>query len=144
MLRAVQLDVNSLGRVTPPDGRARRRVRAGRGRVEDGRNLARRGCHHRHARAWPLSGNGAGHMSTSSNVKVSAWIRIGARTKIDYFVSDDGQIEFSIGGRDGFDLVTTEQGLQNLLVHLEEALRAARGAITRNDEDSATNDVPCT
>ena len=33
MLRAVQLDVNSLGRVTPPDGRARRRVRAGRGRV---------------------------------------------------------------------------------------------------------------
>ena len=83
-------------------------------------------------------------MSTSSNVKVSAWIRIGARTKIDYLVSDDGQIELSIGGRDGFDLVTTEEGLQNLLVHLEKALRAARSAITRNDEGGATNDVPCT
>jgi hypothetical protein len=82
-------------------------------------------------------------MSTSSNVKVSAWIKIGARTKIDYFVSDNGQIELSIGGRDGFDLVTTEEGLQNLLVHLEEALRAARSAITRNDEGSATNDVHC-
>jgi len=83
-------------------------------------------------------------MSTSSNVKVSAWIKIGARTKIDYFVSDDGQIEFSIGGRDGFDLVTSEQGLQNLLVHLEEALRAARSAITLHDEGRATNDAPCT
>ncbi len=59
-------------------------------------------------------------------------------------MSDDGQIEFSIGGRDGFDLVTTEQGLQNLIMHLEEALRAARSAITRDDEGSATNDVPCT
>ncbi len=83
-------------------------------------------------------------METDSDVEVSTWIRIGASTDIEYDVFDDGQIELLIGGRGGFELVTTEQGLQNLLVHLEEALRAARSAITPNDEGRATNDLPCT
>lgn len=67
-----------------------------------------------------------GSMRTDSDVEVSAWIKIGDSTEIDYDVFADGQIELLIGGRGGFELVTTEQGLQNLLVHLEEALRAAR------------------
>ncbi len=65
-------------------------------------------------------------MRTDSDVEVSAWIKIGDSTEIDYDVFADGQIEFSLGGRGGFDLVTTEQGLQHLLAHFGEALRAAR------------------
>ncbi|MCA1672858.1 MAG: hypothetical protein LC799_11880 [Actinobacteria bacterium] len=83
-------------------------------------------------------------METDSGVEVSAWIEIGASTHIEYDVFDDGQIELLVGGRGGFELVTTEQGLQNLLVHLEEVLHAARSAISRNDEGRATNDLPCT
>ncbi len=72
-------------------------------------------------------------MRTDSDIEVSAWIKIGDSTEIDYDVFTDGQIEFSLGGHGGFDLVTTEQGLQHLLVHLEDALRAARRVIVRND-----------
>ena len=82
-------------------------------------------------------------MRTDSDIEVSAWIKIGDSTEIDYDVFTDGQIEFSLGGRNGFDLVTTEQGLQHLLVHLEDALRTARRVIVRNDEGRATNDVSC-
>ncbi|MGH3978946.1 MAG: hypothetical protein ACRDRZ_08085 [Pseudonocardiaceae bacterium] len=77
-------------------------------------------------------------MRSDSDVQISAWIKIGSSTDIDYSVHDDGLVEFSIGGRDGFDLVTTERGLQNLLVHGEDALRMARRAIARNDEGCAT------
>ena len=49
----------------------------------------------------------------------------------------DGQVEFSVGGHDGFVLATSEPGLQNLIVRAEEALRAVRGAITGNDKGSA-------
>ncbi len=83
-------------------------------------------------------------MESDSGVEVSAWIEIGASIDVEYDVFDDGQIELLVGGRGGFELVTTEQGLRNLLVHLEEVLRAARNVITRNDEGHPSNDLICT
>ncbi|MPZ64629.1 MAG: hypothetical protein GEU83_03610 [Pseudonocardiaceae bacterium] len=77
-------------------------------------------------------------MISNSGVEVSAWVKIGDSTDIDYHVFPDGLVEFSIGGRDGFDLVTTEPGLHTLLIHGEEALRAARSALADTDEDCAT------
>jgi hypothetical protein len=68
-----------------------------------------------------------------SQVEVSAWVKIGSSTSIDYHVFNDGLVEFSIG-RGDFDLVTTERGLHNLLVHGEQALRAARSAIAASAE----------
>ena len=53
-------------------------------------------------------------METDSGVQVSAWIKIGESTGVEYDVFDDGQIELLVGGRGGFELVTTEQGLHNL------------------------------
>ncbi len=81
-------------------------------------------------------------MRSNSDVEVSAWIKIGDSTEIDYDVFADGQIELSLGGHGEFELVTTEE--------LAEPPRPPRGgssrarsAITRNDEGRATNGLSC-
>lgn len=73
-------------------------------------------------------------MTSDSDVEVSAWIRIGGATDIAYQVFDDGLVEFCIGGSDGFDLVTTEAGLHNLLVHGKEALHAVQRAVAASTD----------
>jgi len=75
-------------------------------------------------------------MSSYSDVLVSAWVKIGDTTSIEYDVFSAGEVEFTVGGRKGFMLVATEGGLQNFLVHAEEALRAVRDAIAQGDEDA--------
>ena len=73
----------------------------------------------------------------SDDVEVSAWVKIGETSRIDYHVYQDGRVEFCVGGPEGFVLDTDELGLQHLIVHVEQALRAVRDAITGNDEDCA-------
>ncbi|MGH3971939.1 MAG: hypothetical protein ACRDS9_01220 [Pseudonocardiaceae bacterium] len=76
-------------------------------------------------------------MASGSGVEVTAWVKIGDGVTIDHHVCDEGEVEFSVGGHDGFDLVTTEGGLRNLVDRAQEALRAVRIAIARNDEACA-------
>ncbi len=80
-------------------------------------------------------GNGAGSMASGSSVKVSAWVKIGDGADIDYDVCNEGEVEFSVGGSDGFVLATTELGLHNLVDRAQEALRAVQSATACNDQD---------
>jgi hypothetical protein len=48
------------------------------------------------------------------------------------------EVEFSIGGRDVFDLLTTERGLHHLVDRAQEALREVQSAATRHDESCPT------
>ena len=77
-------------------------------------------------------------MTSNSGVEVTAWVKISDGTTIDYYVCDEGEVEFSIGGRNGFDLLTTERGLRNLIDRAQEALRAVQSADTRDDEACPT------
>jgi hypothetical protein len=76
--------------------------------------------------------NGAGPMGFGSGVQVSAWVKIGDSTTIDYHVFDHGSVEFSLG--DEVDLVATEQGLSTLVDCAQEALRAVQDAVARDEE----------
>ncbi len=76
-------------------------------------------------------------MSSGSKVLVSAWVKIRDTTRIDYHVCREGEVEFAVGGHDGFTLVTTELGLHNLVDRAQAALREVQGAAARNDEGSA-------
>jgi hypothetical protein len=60
------------------------------------------------------------------SVELLAWAKIDDQTEIQYLVSSSGVVEFSIGGRNGLTLDTTEQGLENLVRLGVAALRALR------------------
>ena len=77
-------------------------------------------------------------MASGSDVGVSAWVKIGDRATIDYHVCDEGEVEFSVGGHDGFVLATTELGLHNLVDRAQEALREVQSTVARNDEGCPT------
>lgn len=78
-------------------------------------------------------------MAIGSDVEVTAWVKIGDSATIDYHVVvNEGQVEFSVGDPDGFDLVTTERGLHNLVTHAQEALREIQDAVARNNEGCPT------
>jgi len=81
-------------------------------------------------------------MSDEVDVEISAWIKIGDTSRIEYAVYRDGSAEFTIGDGDRFLLVTTKYGLQNFVAHANEALRAAREAIAHSNEDSAWSSTP--
>ncbi|MGH3669527.1 MAG: hypothetical protein ACRDSH_02660 [Pseudonocardiaceae bacterium] len=61
-------------------------------------------------------------MGSSSGVEVTAWVKISDSATIDYHVFEDGLVEFSVGGCEGFDLATTEGGLRILVARAQEAL----------------------
>lgn len=74
-------------------------------------------------------------MSDEVDVEVSTWVKIGYTSRIEYEVYRDGNVEFSIGDSDRFLLVTSTYGLQNLVAHANEALRAVREATALRNED---------
>lgn len=74
-------------------------------------------------------------MHSDEDLLVSAWVRIGDATRVDYDVFPNGTVEFSIGDQEGLALVTTERGLQNFLDHAGQALLAVQEAIASSDED---------
>lgn len=77
-------------------------------------------------------------MNNSPEVLVSAWVKIGDTTRIDYHVFFcEREVEFSVGGHDGFMLATTELGLHHLVDRAQAALREVQGAAARNDETCA-------
>jgi hypothetical protein len=94
--------------------------------------------HDRRALGMATERNGAGSMANGSDVGVSAWVKIGDRATIDYHVCDEGEVEFSVGGRDGFVLATSELGLHNLVDRVQEALREVQSAVVRHDEGCPT------
>jgi hypothetical protein len=73
-------------------------------------------------------------MSCCSGVEVTASVTIGDDVAIEYHVFEDGLVEFRVGGRNGFDLLTTETGLGNFMDRAQEALYAARSAIATDEE----------
>ena len=77
-------------------------------------------------------------MASGSGVEVTALVKIGEGATIDYHVCKEGEVEFSIGGRNGFDLLTTERGLHNLVNRAQEALREVQGAADHHDEGCPT------
>ena len=77
-------------------------------------------------------------MTNGSGVEVTAWVKISDGATIDYHVCGDEEVEFSIGGRHGFDLLTTERGLRSLIDRAQEALRAVQSAVARDDEACPT------
>jgi hypothetical protein len=77
-------------------------------------------------------------MASCSGVEVTAWVKIGDGATIDYHVCDEGEVEFSVGGRDGFVLATSELGLHNLVGRAQEALREVQGAVACNDQGCPT------
>jgi hypothetical protein len=77
-------------------------------------------------------------MASCSNVKIGAWVKIGDGVTIDYYVCNEGEVEFSVGGHDGFVLATSELGLRNFVERAQEALREVQSAVARNDEDCPT------
>jgi hypothetical protein len=94
--------------------------------------------HDRLALGMTTERNGAGSMASGSDVGVSAWVKIGDGATIDYHVCDAGEVEFYVGGHDGFVLATSELGLHNLVDHAQEALREVQNAVVRNDEGCPT------
>lgn len=92
----------------------------------------------RHASGMAAECNGAGPMGIGSGAEVSAWVKIGDSATIDYHVCAEGEVEFSVGGHDGFVLATTERGLSNLVDRAQEALREAQSVVARNDERCPT------
>ncbi len=76
-------------------------------------------------------------MNSSSEVLVSAWVKIRDTTRIDYHVCRGREVEFSVGGHDRFMLVTTELGLHNLVERAQAALREVQSAAAHNDETCA-------
>ncbi|SNR87116.1 hypothetical protein SAMN06265360_12612 [Haloechinothrix alba] len=60
-----------------------------------------------------------------SEASVGAWAAIDGDCPIEYVVCRD-EVEFRFGGRDGFELFVTEQGLRRLADISAEALTAMR------------------
>ncbi|MGH3711283.1 MAG: hypothetical protein ACRDRQ_24970 [Pseudonocardiaceae bacterium] len=75
-------------------------------------------------------------MDNTSGALVSTWVKVCDTTRIDYHVCNEGEVEFSIGGRHGFVLATTELGLHNLADRAQEALREVQSMV--DDEDCPT------
>ncbi|MGH3769420.1 MAG: hypothetical protein ACRDS0_20215 [Pseudonocardiaceae bacterium] len=73
-------------------------------------------------------------MGSGSGAEVSAWVKIGDSAAIDYHVCAEGEVEFYVGGHDGFVLATTERGLCNLVDRAQAALREAQRVVACNDE----------
>ena len=82
--------------------------------------------------------NGAGSMANCSSVAVTAWVKIGDGAAIDYHVCNEGEVEFDVGGRNGFVLTTSELGLHNLIDRDQEALREVQSVVARNDDGCST------
>ncbi len=68
-------------------------------------------------------------MASCSGVEVTAWVKIGDGTTIDYHVCGEEEVEFYVGGHDRFVLVTTERGLHNLVDRVQEALREVQNVV---------------
>lgn len=80
-------------------------------------------------------------MSDEVDVEVSAWVKIGDTSRIEYDVYRDGQVQFTIGDGDRFLLATSKYGLQNFVAHANEALRAVREASAHRDEGYTSSSI---
>jgi len=56
-----------------------------------------------------------------NDIIVNAWAQISDDCAVSYVISGD-DVEFSLGGRDGFQLIVSERGLETLVAACTEAL----------------------
>lgn len=73
-------------------------------------------------------------MGTQQGVQVSAFADLGDAPEVDCTTYPCGTVELTIGGSEGFDLVTTEAGLATLVVGCEDALRSVRERMASQDD----------
>lgn len=75
---------------------------------------------------------------SSSSVQVSAWVGVDGDSTIAYRIyPDDDMVEFTLGGRDGLEMQTSEDGLRQCVAALTSALDAFEAAASQPDATHA-------